>query len=230
MTREVAARSVKLVTRSVVCISRAVGAGGEDVGWAVAKRLGFLYVDEDVIARAAARGGVDIERVADEERRKSLVAGLLERLAEAGGAAVVAAPPRVASDQPGSEAVRAFIRDAINEVADRGNAVIVAHAASFAVGPGPRALRVLITAPPETRSKRLAVSDGLSGQDAAQAIRRSDLDRIDYLKRFYDVSEELPVHYDMVVNTDTISVDEAADLIVQAATGWSADAVGAASE
>ena len=200
------------------------------MGWGVAKQLGYLYVDEDVIARAAARGGVDIERVADEERRKSLVAGLLERFAEVGGAGVVAAPLPVVSDEPGSDAVRAFIRDAVTEVAGRGNAVIVAHAASFAVGPGPHALRVLITAPAETRAKRLAVSDGLSPKDAAQAIRRSDGDRADYLKRFYDVSDELSVHYDLVVNTDTLSVDEAADLIVQAANGPSSDSVGAAIE
>lgn len=200
------------------------------MGWAVAKRLGFLYVDEDVIARAAARGGVDIERVADEERRKSMVVSLLERFAEAGGAGIVAGPIPMEPDQPRSEAVRSFIRDAVNEVAGRGNAVIVAHAASFAVGPGPHSLRVLITASPETRAKRLAAADGMSRDDAAKAIRRSDLDRIDYLKRFYDVSEELPVHYDVVVNTDTISVDGAVELVVQAATGSSEDAVGAARE
>lgn len=216
--------------RSVVCISRAFGAGGEDVGWAVAKRLGFLYVDEDVITRAAALGGVDVERVADEERRKSLIVSLLERLADGGGAGVVAAPVPAAFDEPGSERVREFIREAISEVAGRGDAVIVAHAASFAVGPGRGALRVLITAPPETRAKRLATTDGVSEQDAVKTIRRSDADRADYLKRFYGVSEELAVHYDVVVNTDTISVDDAAEVIVRAASGSQGEVVGSSSE
>ena len=90
---------------------------------------------------------MDVERVADEERRKSLIVSLLERLADGGGAAVVTTPLPVAYDEPGSERVREFIREAISEVAGRGDAVIVAHAASFTVGPGPRALRVLVTAP-----------------------------------------------------------------------------------
>jgi hypothetical protein len=37
------------------------------------------------------------------------------------------------------------------------------------------------------------------------------------LKRFYDVATELPTHYDLVVNTDGFSVEEAAALVAQVA-------------
>jgi hypothetical protein len=75
------------VPRSVVCISRAWGAGGEDVGRLVAERLGFAYVDEEIITRAAERGGLDPDTVADQEQRKSLFAGLLAAMAEGGASA-----------------------------------------------------------------------------------------------------------------------------------------------
>src|SRR6266566_7153533 len=75
------------MTRTVVCISHAAGAGGEEVGRLVAERLGFLYVDEEIVARAAAKGGIDAAEVADEERRKSLVARALEAVAQGGGEA-----------------------------------------------------------------------------------------------------------------------------------------------
>ena len=39
--------------RSVICISRAAGAGGEEVAQIVAKELGFRYVDEEIVRRAA---------------------------------------------------------------------------------------------------------------------------------------------------------------------------------
>ena len=42
----------------VVCISHSTGAGGEEVGRLAAERLDFLYVDEEIVARAAAKGGV----------------------------------------------------------------------------------------------------------------------------------------------------------------------------
>jgi cytidylate kinase len=206
------------VSRSVVCISHAWGAGGGEIGRLVADRLGFLYVDEELISNAAARGGLDLETVADAERRKSMFAGLLDFLAEGGGAAfaIAGAPP--GADEPPSDAVRAFIRDAIHEVASRGNVVIVAHAASYAVGAGPEVLRVFVTAPRETRSKRFGAADGLSDEEAGRAIKQSDAARVDYLKRFYGVGQELPIHYDLVINTDTLSAEKASALIVQAAT------------
>ncbi|HXH95604.1 MAG TPA: cytidylate kinase family protein, partial [Gaiellaceae bacterium] len=113
-----------------------------------------------------------------------------------------------------SDAVRSFIREAVREVAERGKVVIVAHAASHAVSPGDDVLRVLITASPETRAQRLADAE----DDPVKTIKQSDVARADYLKRFYGVREELPTHYDLVINTDTLSVDDAVALIVQAAS------------
>ena len=42
----------------VVCISRDVGAGGEDIGRAVASQLGFRYVDEQIVQRVAEQSGL----------------------------------------------------------------------------------------------------------------------------------------------------------------------------
>ena len=44
-----------------------------------------------------------------------------------------------------------------------------------------------------------------------------DAARRDYLRRFYSIRSELPTHYDLVVNTDTFTVEQAANLVVQAA-------------
>jgi len=49
---------------SVVCISRSLGAGGEQIGQLVAERLGFRYVDEEIVARAAESEGLDAKDVA----------------------------------------------------------------------------------------------------------------------------------------------------------------------
>jgi cytidylate kinase len=200
---------------SVICISRAVGAGGEDVARRVSEQLGYVYVDEQIIARAAERSGIDHEIVADEERRKSFLANFLAAMAE-GGATYGTPHVAVGWDEPSSDDVRSFIREAIEEVAAKGNAVIVAHAASQALGSGSGALRVFVTASPETRAARLAETDGIDSAAAAKTIKSSDLARADYLKRFYGI-QELPTSYDLVINTDALSVDRAADVIVHAA-------------
>jgi Cytidylate kinase-like family len=202
------------MSHNVVCIARASGAGGEEIGRVVADRLGFLYVDEEIIDLAAKRAGIDPEQVADEERRKPLFAGLLDHLAESGGTGL--SPPPATPEIP-SEAVRTFIRDAIEEIAARGEAVIVAHAASYAIGSERQPLRVLVTGSRETRAQRLGAAEGLADMEATKLIKKSDAARVDYLKRFYGVVE-LPTHYDLVINTDAISMDQAAALIAQAAS------------
>jgi len=207
------------MARTVVCISHAAGAGGEQVGRLVAERLGFLYVNEEIVARAAAKGGVDAADVADEERRKSLAARALNAIAQGGGEAwtLGAVGPLSSPEQLGSDDIRSLIRETIEQTAARGKAVIVAHAASYAIGHGDGVLRVLVTASPETRTTRVAEAEGLDQAGAARALKESDAGRADYLKRFYDVREESPTHYDVVLNTDALTVEQAAELIAQAA-------------
>jgi cytidylate kinase len=193
----------------VVCISHATGAGGEEVGRLVAERLGFLYVDDEIVARAAAKGGIGPDEIADAERRKLVVARLLDALAQSGGegwtVSAVGIPP-TAGQELGSEDLRTLIREAIEQTAARGNVVIVAHAASQVVPRGPETLRVLVTASPGTRAERL-------GDEGARTVKEEDAARRDYLKRFYGVDEESPTHYDLVINTDVLSVEQAADIV-----------------
>jgi len=207
------------MARTVVCISHAAGAGGEEVGRLVADRLGYLYVNEEIVARAAAKGGVDAADVADEERRKSLAARALNAIAQGGGEAwtLGAIGPVGSADELDSDDIRSLIRETIEQTAARGKAVIVAHAASYAIGRGDAVLRVLVTASPDTRATRVADAEGLERAEGARAVKESDAGRADYLKRFYDVREESPTHYDLVLNTDALSIKQAAELISRAA-------------
>lgn len=204
---------------SVICISHATGSGGDEVGRLVAERLSFLHVDEEIVATAAARGGVSPADVADEERRKSLAARILGTISE-GGASTMAlggALPYPLEDEHPSSEIRALIREAIEQTAARGDVVITAHAASHALESGPRVLRVLVTASPDTRAQRVSERAGIDVGKARRVVSKADAGRRDYLKRFYDVDDELPTHYDLVLNTDALSVEQAAELIVHGA-------------
>ena len=198
----------------VVCISHASGAGGEEVGRLVAQQLGFLYIDDDIVARAAAAGGINPAEVADEERRKSFAIRLLEGLGEGGEAwALARSGSGRGGDELSSDDVRALIRETIAQTAARGDVVIVAHGASYAVSRQHQPLRVLVTASPETRATRIADLQGFDQSRAAREVKSSDVARRDYLKRFYAIGDELPTHYDLVVNTDVLTAEEAAGLV-----------------
>ena len=184
---------------TVVCISHLIGARGPEIGQAVAARLGFACVDEEIVARAAEMEGLPPAEVADAERRRSF----LERLRE--GLPDLASPPP-------AEHHRRLIRAAILQTADAGRVVVLSHGASIALAGRDGVLRVLVTASADTRELRVA--DGLVDEETESAVQESDEARADYLERFYGVEQELPTHYDLVLNTDVLTVEQAVAAIV----------------
>ena len=95
--------------------------------------------------------------------------------------------------------------------------MIVAHAASFALA-GRDVLRVLVTGSPEARAPRGSPrSRGVDERAAARLIRDEDPGRAHYLDPGLRVDQELPTHFDLVVNTDALTVEKAVDVLVAAA-------------
>jgi hypothetical protein len=181
----------------------------------LAGRLGFQYVDEEVISEAAEWADLDPAFVAGAERRKPFVARLLAGIVDQNP------PPRLPTGDaaralPSDAELRQLIAAAIASFVSRGSVVIVAHAASFAVG-GRDALRVLVTASPTIRAERLMSERHLDRREADRLVKAEDAGRAAYLKRFHGIDHELPTHFDLVVNTDVLTVVDAVNVIATAA-------------
>jgi cytidylate kinase len=208
----------------VVCISFTQESEGEKIGHLVAGELGFRFVDEEIISKAAELAHVEPERVAAAEQNKPLLDRMLEMLSAAQTSVEALIRSGVASDHASrqvssSDDLRNMIRAAILEVGKIGNVVIAAHGASMALAGVPRVLRVLVTAPEETRIDRLAENKLLTRPDASLAITDSDDARRSYFRNFYKVTDEQPTYYDLVVNTELLPAELATRLIVAAALG-----------
>ena len=166
------------------------------------------YVDNEIIDQAAAVAGVTAKEIARIEGRKGLIERIFESFASTGASAGAPLTETV-SQAPGYEQV---IVDVIHQTAKAGNAVIVAHGAAIALGGMKGILRVLVTASPETRVARL-MALGRGKTAAHRLIEESDASRAEFLRRFYQLEEETPTHYDLIINTDHISAEAAADMI-----------------
>jgi len=202
----------------VVCISGPDGAQMRQVASGVAAKLGFALVDEEIVLQAAASADLDPGVVSDAERRRTFIERAVRGIGAGSDASAVAlAGAGYTAGMGLGEDIRGLLVQAIEETADRGKVVIAAHAASHALAARNDVVRVLVTASPETRRARIAKERGLGEKDAAKAVERSDTARADYLKRFYGEKRELPTQYDLVVNTDRLTPDEAVELVVLAA-------------
>jgi cytidylate kinase len=209
-------------SKRIVCVSHLAGAEGELVAREVAERLGFRYLDEEIIETAAEWVDLHPSVVGDVERQKSFMSRLTESMrGQRGPARPDAAAQRrsgsAVRELPTSEDLRALIRDAIRETANEGEIVIAAHAASIVLAGRADTLRVLVTASAQTRAERIADARGLDAGQAEKAQKDEDAARADYLTRFHGVERELPTHYDLVLNTDHVSAELAAELIALAA-------------
>jgi cytidylate kinase len=208
------------VAKTVICFSGASdGTYMREVAATAAERLGLPVADEEIILQAASGADVDPAVVADVERRRSFVDRVLGGMAASAdtGSLALSVTGSYSTVGPESERLRELIRQAIDETAARGDVVIVAHGATHALAASPDVLRVLVTASPETRRDRLVTESGLSEKEASRAVDANDAARADYLRRFYGVKQELPVHYDVVLNTDRLTAEQAAALVVLAA-------------
>ncbi len=221
------------MSSSVICISSTDGSDAEQVALEVADALGFRVVNEEIVAHAAAEAGVDERAIEDVEHRKTALAKIMDRLAPAGAASdpefLRSADAQITAGMIGvafagnsgarrpSEELRGLIRSAIDEFMSAGDVVILAHAAAQSLAGREHVLRVFVTASADTRSSRLSESLQLSAKDGEAMVKKGDAGRADYLKRFYGIDRELPTHYDLVVNTDSLTPQDAAAAIVSLA-------------
>jgi cytidylate kinase len=167
-----------------------------------------------VIEQAAEWAELAPTFVADAERRKPLMDRTLGRLVD-GTSATRLPTGQGGRSMPTDADLRDLIKQVLTSIADDGSVVIVSHAASFALG-ARDVLRVLITASAKTRAHRVAAAKDIDLRAATRLVKESDAGRADYLKRFYSVERELPTHFDLVVNTDVVTSERAAGVIVAA--------------
>jgi CMP/dCMP kinase len=211
-------------SKRIICVSHLTGAEGEAVARRVAERLGFRYLDEEIIQAAAEEVDLHPSVVEDVERRTSFMTRITEAMRGQSPARRPDAATQFRSgeaglrEMPAAEDLRALIRDVIRETATEGEIVIASHAASMALAGRRDTLRVLVTASPKTRTDRIADAMRLDPRRAEKILAKEDAARADYLKRFHGIELELPTHYDLVVNTDALPPERGAEVIVLAAT------------
>jgi cytidylate kinase len=210
----------------VISFSVLVGSGGYAVAHHVADRLGFRYYDWEITTEAANRAGVrpsDViaaERVPGFLERMMVRLGAVSAMTVEGGAGFADPAPAVwntALQSLTSDDYRQVIERVVEELAERGSAVIVGHAGQYILRNRPGVLRVLIHGSVKDRTARLAVEQGVDYAKAEVMLKQSDKDRRDLLKRLYHFDWLDSTVYDLSLNTDHLSIDFAAEAVAAAA-------------
>jgi len=199
----------------IITVARQAGAQGETVGRAAAERLGWAYVDREIITQAAAMARVSEATIEQAERVPSLLTRMMEALGRyPSGFELAEAIPGAPHVPPlSSEAYRSFIEQVIRQLEETADAVVVGHASQAVLRGSPRAVHVFIVAPLAQRARLLAAEEGVDPEEAARRARSTDAERADFLQRYYGLRWDNPAVYDLVLNIGRLPVSAAAAVV-----------------
>jgi shikimate kinase len=187
------------------------GARAEAIARAAAARLGYRYVSDEIVARAAELAGVDAADIASAEHRETLATRIMRSLSAIPSPDFASAG--AFSLDRGPE-YRALIQNVVDQLATEGSVVIGSHGAGMRLRGTPGTFRVFVTASPESRVARVAEERGLAEEAARKEVENTDRERKAFFERFFHLGAELPTHYDLVINTDALTVEQAVAIVV----------------
>lgn len=108
------------------------------------------------------------------------------------------------------------IAETIRRISKAGNAVIVGRGANFITPDIARSVHVRLVGDEENRIRHFARRAGISEEKAAAEVAKIDRGRRRYIKSTFKRDIEAAGNYDLVINTDRFSDEQAAMLIAEA--------------
>jgi len=203
---------------SIVTIRGQLGSGASEIGKLVADRLHIDYVDREIIAEISERLKWSKQGIAKKEMPPGSFRGrILEALSHTyPGAGYTGAYAPTWEIPLGDTSYLAGLKSVIKELAASSSIVIRGRGSQFILKDYPGALHVLVVAPLEIRLKRVMESLELDEKHAEKEIERFDSSRREFTKRYFKAELENPENYDLVINTEHLSFDSAASIVVGA--------------
>jgi len=198
----------------IVAFARELGAGGREIGERVAQALHAELLDNQIVDLVAARLGAPASYVQAHDEH---VEGFVERLFRVITSAYPEAYAGEGLPDWSEERLAELTASIIQERARTESLVVIGRGAPILLADRDDSLRVLVVASHDTRVRRLCGRLGCSPEDAARQVRESDQHRTAYMQQHYRADWRNPAAYDLVLNTDRLSYDAAAALVLEAA-------------
>jgi len=191
--------------KKIITISREFGAGGGEIGQAVAKKLGFTYYDKELILKAAEGSNVDVESLIRWDERVPKNFGFAQSLFDF-------------YNKPLNESIFELQKKVIREIGEKGNCVIVGRNANTILKEFENCIHVFVHANPSWRSQRMHKRmPETSLSKINEEMHDIDKTRKKYCTYYTDTEFGVADYYDISLNTSTLGIKNCVDVICQLA-------------
>lgn len=186
---------------AIVTISPQMGSGGPEIGMALAQRLGYRYVDQELIADAVRRYGLTEEKASHLDESKPT---LFERF------------------DVETRHYITVLQTTLLEFAEQDDCVLMGRGGQWLLRGIPQVLRLRVIAPFEVRvrnwiKRTTEVAGETPNQRAAiEFVRRDDSERAGRMRYLYEVDLDDPSLYDFVANTEKLKYEAVVEMVERA--------------
>ena len=193
--------------KKIITISRQFGAGGGQIGKKVAERLGFYYMDKDVIIRAAiASEGLTPDDFMRFDESVPFDFGFGQSLFDF-------------YNRPLDERLFNAQRKAICAEAEKGGCVIVGRNANYVLKEYDDSLHVFVSASTRFKLKNLKEKmPDLSDDKILDEMKSVDKKRRKYCTYYTNTEFGDADYYDLCLRSSTLGIDKCVDIICDIAT------------
>ncbi len=181
---------------AIITISRGTSTGGKELAEAVAEKLGYKLVAEEVLVNAAKEYGMAVDQVQHAIKDKP---GFFE--------------------STGSIRVHAmtFVAAALSGEIKNEKIVYHGHAGHLFLRGVPHVLRIRVIASMEHRIQKAMEQHEFDWQQAADFIKKADDARVKWSQFLFHVDTRDPSLYDLIIAVDRINIADACDIVCTAA-------------
>jgi len=197
----------------LVTLSCGYATQGEELARQLADRLGVCCYDREILDQVARRAQRDIELVRSLDQHARLRRGDWWHSVLKG-------------ESLSRDDYRRHLVKVILGIAQVGG-VIVGRGANLILGQG-EALRLRVVGGVEVCARRDAAREAADPVDARQRVQRTDAERAAYIRKLYGADINDSTHYDLVMNSDRLSVPGMVEVALTALRALPAAAQGRA--
>ncbi len=177
---------------AVITISRQVAAHGDEIAQALAKKINYKFVDRKQIEARIVELGFPADKLPKyDERKPGFFASLVKERDE----------------------YLNYLQFAVLEAASQGNVILIGRGAFIILQELSNLLSLRFVAREEVRLERLKEEFNWTDKQAQSRINESDANRLGFHKSFFNLVNEEPEHFHMVLNTGLLSIDESVNVI-----------------
>lgn len=196
---------IKQNSNIIITIAREYGSGGHLLGEMLSKEIGIKLYDKEFISMAAQRSGMDESFITKNEQ--SIPSFWLKCIMSKN------------SEQPIEGSLSSddilFVAESkiIQELAEKEPCIIIGRCADFILKDYPKVLKVFCYSDIDNAVSRCISEYGIKRDNAESEIRRINRNRIHHYEYYTGQKWGEPHHYNLMLNTGTISLETACKLI-----------------